>query len=93
MTYELAKQLKNAGYNGYLHFNGDGTVNHDLSELIEACESSYDDDGVTFNLTIRKSGDHWVASYQSQSLESGRGFSLGDTPEEAVAKLWLSLNK
>lgn len=95
MEYELVKQLKDAGfpvkeaktleemeksYDGWL-------IPPTLSELIEAC-------GEDFNLLIRVPDNTW---------EAGQGFNhvfkekqigaSGSTPEEAVAKLWLQLNK
>lgn len=86
MNYELALQLKNAGFPGSekwedckVLFRNSENMNDDrevvsLSELIEACENKFD----------------------SLYLSSGRwytGSCTGSTPEEAVANLWLSLQK
>lgn len=83
MTYELAKQLKDAGYKGYLHFEGDGTVTHDLSELIEACGDKIS--GIEKSIE----GNSWFAYPYPFSFPAHQG----STPEEAVAKLWLELKK
>lgn len=94
MNYELAKELKDAGFKYK-------TITHDenkrklptLSELIEACG-----DGLH---SIRrgqwKGRGNWMASRDDVD-EVGNSFPVepvgtGKTPEEAVAKLWLALNK
>lgn len=95
MTYELAKQLKDAGFpqgewthqrkvegmNGYESY-----FVPTLSELIEACGDEF------MHLERNTDSDtdeiYWVA--YAVTPEKG---SLGSTPEEAVAKLWLELNK
>lgn len=95
INYELAKQLKEAGFpqktegqfvmmidkNGY-----EGKIQRDvvytpsLSELIEAC-------GDKFERLMRVTKTIW-------SVTDTRGFRYDySTPEEAVAKLWLELNK
>lgn len=80
MTYELAKQLKDAGWGG-IFFN---TIDKEyqglptLSELIEACG-----DGWKFQLTRAIEGWHC----KMRGCEGN-----GQSPEEAVAKLWLALN-
>lgn len=106
MTYELAKQRKDAGYPISLMSKGcencwrdlHGTCTSDcqivelptLSELIEAC------------------GEHFVAVQRARNGEGGVwratgndepknypdwGYSMGGSnPEEAVAKLWLALH-
>ena len=85
MTYELVKQLKEAGF--YLQENKGTPYPPTLSELIEACGEGY------FNLNSTKSGkgydNHWAAYFGENPEAKG----LGKTPEEAVAKLWLALNK
>ena len=89
MTYELAKQLKDAGFplnmSDHLEcvYNKtefiDGIWYHvpTLSELIEACG--------TCQL-------NWYADAKhAQALADGN-IGEGSTPEEAVANLWLALN-
>lgn len=96
MTYELAKKLKDAGFPyGEYSFNtvyreeaplaGQRIPVPTLSELIEACGERFD----TLEY-FRYTGGHlnkFVATYGKDYFESGK------TPEEAVAKLWLSLQK
>lgn len=51
-----------------------------LSELIEACESDfYELQNLTFG---------WIATADSEHIKRGDG----ETPEQAVAKLWLALH-
>ena len=103
ITYELAKQLKEAGFpqdkfcsgtirefdkngcspsnNRYCNCNGE---NHYLDPylhfLIEACGESFG------GLERELNGDSWLADKRF-----GSDAVIGDTPEEAVAKLWLKL--
>lgn len=89
MDYELAKELKDAGFRQDLERKPiwvrdlDGTMLTlpTLSELIEACRGSF------FRLTY---ADGWEASSDSGGKWTYVG---GLTPEEAVAYLWLALNK
>lgn len=116
MNYELAKELKEAGYpletwsrldcgeyEPVLCINGGEYRTPTLSELIEACGESF--------LLLRKQHNPdlpseratwWKAESkaQEQSTEPYAGADekqyisrKGSTPEEAVARLWLSLNK
>lgn len=93
MTYELAKKLKDAGYPQKNKYFCDGCANPkcaineyenakpdyqpSFSELIEAC--GY--------VSLEGEGDDWTASDMIMSIQKG------STPEEAVANLWLELNK
>ena len=75
MNYELAKELKDAGfpYPWVDTFEEQSPWNHPaLSELIEACREGM------FSLT--KEDDIWRAFLIADI-----------TPEEAVARLWLAL--
>lgn len=93
MTYELAKQLEEAGFpqkvTGSYVGKGSGLKREQvriptLTELVEAC-------GKGFLSLVRKS--HWEV-YGCQQFEGGMQlFTEGSSPEEAVAKLWLELNK
>lgn len=95
MTYELAKELKEAGFPQDGHFGIDavGSVgcigDHPakmplvikvptLSKLIEACGGK--------DFMLGQMQREWTATMNELS---GRG----PTPEEAVARLWLSLHK
>ncbi len=115
MNYELAKELKEAGF----HQNTDGggevlwpygkypkprtdiggemVYAPTLSELIEACGEEF------WSLERRKRGDplspidyekEWIAvEHPRNSDELLKTKCLGDTPEEAISRLWLALNK
>lgn len=97
MKYELAKQLKDAGFpmhlkknwnmnecpyqfGIFLHNDGEEYLFPTISELIEAC-------GDNFKALDRYNEAKWFA--YSHTVSSDRA----ETPEEAVAKLWLELNK
>jgi hypothetical protein len=90
MNYELAKKLRDAGYEQH---GATELYIPSLSELIEAC-------GKPFVLHSPKSKDiseeyyqpsetEWTAYYQDDRFLK----EFGSTPEEAVANLWLELNK
>lgn len=97
MTYELQTELKNAGFpssDGWQVINGkwwlDDNEAPTLSELIEAC-------GGVLLWGCKPHG--YFASKQfcpveNKTLESViEADAQGSTPEEAVARLWLALNK
>lgn len=106
MTHELLKQLKEAGFplkyaqSPHEIVNGcqfdDGSIGYfpDLSELIEACGKPF----VLHSPNSTEVGemywwnrsDDWIAFYQAPNPQIE---AKGKTPEEAVAKLWLALNK
>lgn len=98
ITYELSKTLKDVGFsqqgNGFESELLDSAVNSGvnvsreniyyptLSELIEAC-------GDKFGFLAKYAdGEHWKCSIPGEIF-----WCNGSTPEEAVAKLWLELNK
>ncbi len=113
MTYELAKKLKDAGYDqnvpdcfecveyvgednkivGYFSTEFDCEMHADkfariptLSELIETCDKF----GM---LEVNSSTKIWTAiEWDDEHNTLGRE-GKGSTPEEAVANLWLELNK
>ena len=90
MTYELAKKLKDAGFSkGKIHaemmeMEGE-TFYPTLSELIEACGEKI------WKLEFSSTESIWRAFSQNSRLLIGS--CKGSTPEEAVANLWLELNK
>ncbi len=113
ITYELAKQLKDAGFpqeleegqlywlsdasgvaiagsnDGFLASHTPAVKDPTLSELIEAC-------GDGFVYLNRVHGGDWVAGTHNTPFEGTLGVSnyeSGITPKEAVAKLWLEINK
>ena len=91
MNYELAKKLKDAGYpqedmshTDYLGENfendpADSIKVPNLSKLIKACGEGFD--------YLRHKSEYWLA------ISGGGLEGQGKTPEEAVAELWLALNK
>lgn len=101
MNYQLAKQLKDAefpqptdDYGGqYVNEKGEwtGYMNDGavyvptLSELIDVL-------GERFNKLQRWSATHWVATPINENRLVGDEV-VGQTPEEAVANLWLELIK
>lgn len=105
LSYELAKHLKDArfpqGVHGsYIDFTGKYSHSGDhsdlfycptLEELIEACVQ----DDEYFKLSWLGGAKHWEAyfgatiGFPDRKNEKGQG----KTPSEAVAKLWLQLNK
>jgi len=102
MTYKNCKELKDAGFpqdgDNITSFQGEAETVYvnsidsgsndycyvpTLSELIEACGGNLDG--------IMKSKGEWVAM-KDRYKSSGECF-FGSTPEEAVARLWIELNK
>ncbi len=106
ISYELAKQLKDAGWSqsdpyGEYTFIDNSNVERfsdelklelnpckipTLSELIEACGGKCD-------FTLYRRGSIWTACWISKETGITQDSAEGLTPEEAVAKLWLELNK
>ena len=93
MTYELAKELKDAGFpqaklgtldenkfRYYTEKDGERAFVPTLSELIEACGE------LDFRLHCYPHG-YVIEQKGEMDME------IQPTPEEAVAKLWLALNK
>jgi hypothetical protein len=95
MKYELAKEIRDAGFpqtgNGksvspadaLVMRRGDRVYSPTLSELIGACGMPFKLEG---NTDVASDVAIWVA--QSDSI-----LGNGSTPEEAVARLWLALRK
>jgi len=94
MDRELARQLKEAGLdtNGdepaYQYFTIDGERYRapTLEELLEACGA------YVYLLPL---DDGWGAGKSSRPFDRRFRFdtkATGDTPQEAVARLWLALN-
>lgn len=107
MNYELAKKLKGCGFpqakGGFYYWNrelmeacdmrpfyDERTVTHTikiptLSELIEACGDKFHG--------IYVAGGDWKAHGFNSSNEFDDVWAYGPTADEAVANLWLELNK
>jgi len=93
MNYDLAKQLKDAGFPQHDKLDGgppehehncftDGLCKPTLSELIDALEGDF------YSLLLKPTNRLWYAT----GIASWRkNQANGKTPEEAVAKLWLKL--
>ncbi len=115
MNYELAKELKDAGFpqtnTGMCEYFIDGDAERvgryehttepskdsikipTLSELIEACVSdgyATDDNFTLTKLPVYQ--DNEADDMEWQASRFGH-FGIGVYPKEAVAYLWLSLNK
>ena len=96
MDYELAKQLKEAGFPDISWFSliVNGSTDEiryqmpALSELIEACGDEF----LYLKKYLAGDGHQWEASGNTKIGEYDM-FFVGKSPEEAVAKLWLELNK
>ena len=101
MNYELAKELKDAGFpqkhpywDSEVEFcpdciedadTGDASHCPSLSKLIEACGQDFRD------LTLHSDG-RWISKGGKKAFGKWRLVN-GRTPEEAVARLWLALQK
>lgn len=94
MTYELAKELKDAGFR--LDYSDQEWHTYrptfpTLSELIEACGDRFGAmDVIRFagQPTIYVAGEYIT---RDGDIDSPRG--EGQTPSEAVARLWLAIHK
>ena len=109
MKYELAKELKDAGWDmhhagaGYLEIGGvtpSGYFDNwppsvcavpTLSELIEACGAFDRLEATTgFSKSLDYAGEFWTAT----AFKNGQLYNAdGHTHIQAVARLWLALNK
>ena len=106
MNYELARELKAAGFPQTRPVYLSGRIPNEvfvsyptLEELIEACG----DEILGLNRTHDDSGEPngWVADTHTCSCDCGKDNCLnfkwehesGATPTEAVARLWLAINK
>jgi hypothetical protein len=99
MTYEVAKELKGAGFPfserwtiteafGATVQTKEGTQQvPTLSYLLEACGDEFE--GIQHGVMTEDDGSRlwYAATYDNKVVERG------PTPEEAVARLWLALNK
>jgi hypothetical protein len=95
MDYELAKQLRDAGFlqagtgrwigppDKVFWRSGDRVYVPTFEELLEACRK--DVESLTQELSL--AGDEWIASAFGRS-KSARG----DTPADAMARLWLAVH-
>jgi hypothetical protein len=99
MTYESAKQLKDAGFpqsgrgswvsppDILVARREDRVYQPTLSELIIACGEDF----VALERTSNDTGTYWQARRKDSPVAETE--ASGRTPEEAVARLWLVLNQ
>jgi hypothetical protein len=85
MTYELAKQLKDAGFPEKYTKDCHCLPVLSLSNLIDACGEHFDSIEKVYGA---KSSEGWKAICRDIPMAPVRA----STPEEAVAKLWLALH-
>jgi hypothetical protein len=89
MDYELAVQLKEAGFPIKKHlitrYKRDIAV-PTLEELIAACEEEY----LTIEHRNISGSRDWLAT--AHTLNQGNQSGVGSTPIEAVARVWLALH-
>jgi hypothetical protein len=105
MNYELAKRLKEAGFpqeqrdGTFLRRPWDSSAKGrddpyapTLEELIESCPKTVGK--ATFVLGSANQGQEWVACYFDFATNRGSEFNeSGSIPVEAVACLWLALER
>jgi hypothetical protein len=94
MNFELFKQLKAAAFPLKWCDNDNGPGHWEeptLEELIDACPKNIGKS--TFVLGSANQGKEWVACYFDFVTNRGSEFNeSGNTPVEAVARLWLALH-
>lgn len=95
MNYILTKQLKDAGFPQKHGDDLPGPYQPTLSELIEA---TFKTKGYTrFFLEYVNSNEGWYANIHTEGTSRADvtyvSTDFYPTPEEAVANLWLALNK
>lgn len=82
MDYNLAKKLKDAGFPDSQYMDLEDILDRPtLSELIEACGDKFG------QLDHYQNDEKWKAEAKEMYMATGK------TAEEAVANLWLVLNK
>lgn len=102
MNYELAKKLKEAGFpesDGWFDKGTrfidreSGTKVPTLPELIEACGEEFGGLALGGKRGEARFGDAVFEGYRAWGKNIETPLVGYDTPEEAVAQLWLALNK
>ena len=103
MDYELAKELKDAGFPEITRIGAELNLQRYrplhkvdapsfpyLQELIAECGDSFE-----FLGRNRNGGGGWVAGKETDLTYFGESLMMENyaTPEEAVARLWIALNK
>ena len=91
ISFELARKLKDAGFPQSELARAQQQAGYDyvsmptLSTLIEACEEGFG--------ALGREADCWVACEYVSENGTWENAHEGVTPEDAVARLWLSLNE
>lgn len=115
MKYELAKQLKDAGFPQETRCECCSQIHDDktdelivfptLSELIEACGDKFMYLTRNYHFAVTDNPKLWRATategFMLHDIEGEKvpcdpdccGWTEGEAPEEALAKLWLALNE
>jgi hypothetical protein len=90
IAYELARKLKDAGFPQSELARAQQQAGYDyvslpaLSTLIEACGEGFG--------ALGRGPNRWVACEYVSERGEWSNVHEGETPEDAVARLWLSLN-
>ena len=102
MDYQLAKELKTAGFPYRMTEpvrsmapigTNDYVTLPTLSELVEACGHKVSDFRLDRSFVGGEHSVLWTATMLLRDEKESLWQGQGNTPEEAVARLWLALNK
>jgi hypothetical protein len=91
ISYQLARKLKDAGFPQSELARAQRQAGYDyvslptLSTLIEACKDQFG--------ALAKTPDCWVACEYISERGRWTNAHEGESPEDAVARLWLALNQ
>ena len=91
ISYQLARDLKDAGFPQSELARAQQQAGYDyvslpaLATLIEACGENFG--------ALGREPDCWVACEYVSERGEWTNAHQGETPEDAVARLWLSLNQ
>jgi len=104
MKYELALQLKKAGfpqgkyYKHHIHINGKLSIKKQdvyyptLSELIEACGDGFQDVARRIDVDGYTQEDFIAHGWKQENDQRVMFGVISSTPEEAVSNLYIALN-
>lgn len=102
MNYDLAKKLEEAGFPYNWNIDGLNWITPTLSELIKGCGDKFDR---LERCEYPEGNVDWRAYPTEEAWEGTKGYKeypcvmdccgyeSGDTPEQAVAELYLALNE
>jgi hypothetical protein len=96
MKYDLAKELMDAGFpqggNGTWKYQPDAIVaRHADRAYAPTIEELMEAFGVRMYSLVKK--QHGFVAFSTSDAEDVMDMQRGDTPDEALARLWLALNK